>query len=145
MSGAKPVTVSKLVAIWLSAHCAPWKEHVRNLHAEIDDGSRCYLANGDETFLDGLGWHTITAAKQAETLDFEWHHSDILFTTNCADETLTLFISRRLPRSLLETAKEDAGIILGSSKLTLPQMSLCSHSATKGVTSLVFHVENLRV
>lgn len=145
MSGDKPVIVNKLVATWLSAHCDTWKEHVRNLHATIDDGSRCYLANGEGTFLDRLGWHTITATKNAELLDFEWHHSDTLFTTNCADETLSLIISGRLPRSLLETAKEDAGLILGSSKLTLPKLSLRSYSTTKGITSLVFDVSNLSI
>lgn len=145
MSSDKPVIVNELVATWLSAHRDPWKGHVRDLHAAIDDGSRCYLANGDGTFLDGLGWHTITATKNAELLDFEWHHSATLYTTNCADETLSLIISGRLPSSLLETAKEDAGLILGSSKLTLPKLSLRSYSTTKGITSLVFDVSNLSI
>lgn len=75
-------------------------------------------------------------------LDFEFHYADTLFTTDCADGTVSLFILRRIPHSLLAAAKEDAGAILGSSEISFPQMKLRSASTTKGITSLVFDVGN---
>ncbi|UVI38374.1 hypothetical protein [Qipengyuania spongiae] len=138
-------TINGLVAAWIETLRPDQTAAAWQVLMKLKDGSRRYLHDGEGTAFADLGWKALTIVRDGPFVDFDFHHDDILFATECRSELMIVVLHRRIPLTVLSAWQSDASTILGGSNIDIPALTLHDSSTDKGVTSLVLQVPNKRI